>query len=120
MKYEATDMNIFRSALAACVVEDLPNIRDYIHQHRENLMEEKRQKLLALHVSAVPPRRVPVLSSNPLPIAAPPPAPPPPPAAPPIPLPPPNEHVDPPRQDIPHPERRPNNNDDNDLAPPSP
>lgn len=32
--YEATDMNIYRSALSACVIDGLPNVRDYIHQHR--------------------------------------------------------------------------------------
>ncbi|XP_033212650.1 kelch-like protein 10 isoform X2 [Belonocnema kinseyi] len=48
--YEATDMNIFRSALSACVIMGLPNVYDYIHKHRERLMEEKRQKLLALEV----------------------------------------------------------------------
>jgi len=46
--YEATDMNIYRSALSACVLFGLPNITDYIHQHRERLMEEKRQRLLVL------------------------------------------------------------------------
>ncbi|XP_069675813.1 kelch-like protein 10 [Periplaneta americana] len=46
--YEATDMNIYRSALSACVIMGLPNVIDYIHKHRERLMEEKRQKLLAL------------------------------------------------------------------------
>ncbi|KAJ9582804.1 hypothetical protein L9F63_022845 [Diploptera punctata] len=46
--YEATDMNIYRSALSACVIMGLPNVYDYIHKHRERLMEEKRQKLLAL------------------------------------------------------------------------
>ncbi|KAL1417609.1 hypothetical protein MTO96_006110 [Rhipicephalus appendiculatus] len=44
--YEATDMNESRSALAACVISNLPNIRDYVHQRRDNLMEEKRQKML--------------------------------------------------------------------------
>lgn len=44
--YEATDMNAFRSALAACVVPGLPNVVDYIHPNRRGLMEEKRQKLL--------------------------------------------------------------------------
>ncbi|CAL1297525.1 unnamed protein product [Larinioides sclopetarius] len=44
--YEATDMNAYRSALAACVVQGLPNVDDYIHQNRSGLMEEKRQKLL--------------------------------------------------------------------------
>jgi len=38
-------MNIYRSALSACVVSDLPNISDYIHQHRDRLMEERRQRL---------------------------------------------------------------------------
>ncbi|XP_039284785.1 kelch-like protein 10 [Nilaparvata lugens] len=46
--YEATDMNIYRSALSACVIMGLPNITDYIHKHRELLMEEKRQKLLSM------------------------------------------------------------------------
>ncbi|KAI5698457.1 hypothetical protein M8J76_006540 [Diaphorina citri] len=46
--YEATDMNIYRSALSACVIMGLPNVYDYIHQHRDSLMEEKRQKLLAI------------------------------------------------------------------------
>ncbi|KAI8422351.1 hypothetical protein MSG28_006213 [Choristoneura fumiferana] len=46
--YEATDMNIYRSALSACVIMGLPNVYDYIHKHRERLMEEKRQKILLL------------------------------------------------------------------------
>lgn len=46
--YEATDMNIYRSALSACVINGLPNVQDYIHKHREKLMEEKRQKMIAL------------------------------------------------------------------------
>lgn len=41
-------MNIYRSALSACVIVGLPNVYDFIHKHRERLMEEKRQKLLAL------------------------------------------------------------------------
>lgn len=45
-RYEATDMNIYRSALSACVIMGLPNVYDYIHKHRERLMEEKRQKIL--------------------------------------------------------------------------
>ncbi|XP_044586739.1 kelch-like protein 10 [Cotesia glomerata] len=48
--YEATDMNMYRSGLSACVIMGLPNVNDYIHKHRESLMEEKRQKLLALEV----------------------------------------------------------------------
>lgn len=46
--YEATDMNIYRSALSACVIDGLPNVNDYIHKHRDRLMEEKRQKMIAL------------------------------------------------------------------------
>lgn len=46
--FEATDMNIFRSALSSSVILGLPNIYDFIHQHRERLMEEKRQRLLVL------------------------------------------------------------------------
>ncbi|XP_028138655.2 kelch-like protein 10 isoform X3 [Diabrotica virgifera virgifera] len=46
--YEATDMNIYRSALSACVIDGLPNVHDYIHKHRDKLMEEKRQKMIAL------------------------------------------------------------------------
>ncbi|XP_049799963.1 kelch-like protein 10 [Schistocerca nitens] len=40
--YDATDMNVCRSALSACVVKDVPNVRDYIHQQRERFVEEKR------------------------------------------------------------------------------
>jgi kelch-like protein 10 len=47
--FEATDMNIYRSALSACVVTDLPNIADYIHQHRDRLMEERRQRLFSVN-----------------------------------------------------------------------
>lgn len=46
-RYEATDMNIYRSALSACVLSGLPNLREYIYKHRDRLMEEKRLKLLA-------------------------------------------------------------------------
>lgn len=47
-RYEATDMNFFRSGCTACVIMGLPNVCDYIHKHRDRLMEEKRQKLIAL------------------------------------------------------------------------
>ncbi|UYV78790.1 KLHL10, partial [Cordylochernes scorpioides] len=46
--FEATDMNISRSALAACVIPGLPNSRDYIHKHRDRLLEEKRLRLLEI------------------------------------------------------------------------
>lgn len=48
IRYEATDMNLDRSGPSACVIMGLPNVADYIHKHRERLMEEKRQKLLQL------------------------------------------------------------------------
>ena len=47
-RYEATDINERRSAASASIITVLPNVSDYIHKHRERLMEEKRQKLLAL------------------------------------------------------------------------
>ncbi|KAJ8967473.1 hypothetical protein NQ314_002787 [Rhamnusium bicolor] len=31
-----------------CVIDGLPNVQDYIHKHRDRLMEEKRQKMIAL------------------------------------------------------------------------
>jgi kelch-like protein 10 len=43
---QATDMGIIRSALTASVVHGLPNIRHFIHQHRDQLLEEKRMKML--------------------------------------------------------------------------
>lgn len=32
--YDATDMNLNRSALSACVVKELPSVQDYIHKER--------------------------------------------------------------------------------------
>ncbi|XP_058448511.1 kelch-like protein 10 isoform X1 [Malaya genurostris] len=43
---EATDLNLTRSAFKAVILSGLPNVRDYIHKDRENLMAERRQKLL--------------------------------------------------------------------------
>jgi hypothetical protein len=56
-RYEATDMNIYRSALSACVIMGLPNVYDYIHKHRERLMEEKRQKILLSETARHGPHR---------------------------------------------------------------
>lgn len=42
---EATNMSIIRSALTANVVRDLPNIREYLYQDRNKLLEERRQKV---------------------------------------------------------------------------
>lgn len=42
---EATDLNQMRSAFKAVIISGLPNVRDYIHKDRENLMAERRQKL---------------------------------------------------------------------------
>ncbi len=41
--FGASDVNISRSALAACVIKGLPNVKDYLHPDRDRLMEEKRQ-----------------------------------------------------------------------------
>lgn len=46
-RLEATDMSIIRSALSATVLKDLPNIKEYIHQNREKLMEERRLRLIS-------------------------------------------------------------------------
>lgn len=46
-------MNVFRSALSACVINNLPNTHDYVHKHRDRLMEEKRQKLLAISAQRI-------------------------------------------------------------------
>ena len=43
LRYDATDMNIYRSALSACVVSGLPNVKDYIHKQRDR-PEEKKKK----------------------------------------------------------------------------
>jgi kelch-like protein 10 len=49
---EATDMSIIRSALSATVMQNLPNIREYLHQKRHKLIEEKRIKMIANEQSA--------------------------------------------------------------------
>lgn len=43
---EATDMSIIRSALTVSVVRGLSNVRDYVHQNRHKLIEEKRMRIL--------------------------------------------------------------------------
>ena len=42
-RYDCTDMNIYRSALCACVVRGLPNIYEYINKDR-NKAEEKKKR----------------------------------------------------------------------------
>ncbi|UYV74625.1 KLHL10 [Cordylochernes scorpioides] len=43
---DATDMSVFRSALAACVLRGLPNRQDFVYKHRDRLLEEKRLRNL--------------------------------------------------------------------------
>lgn len=43
-------MSIIRSALSATVLKDLPNIKEYIHQNREKLMEERRLRLISANL----------------------------------------------------------------------
>lgn len=43
---EATDMSIIRSALTVSVIRGLPNVRDYVHQNRHKLIEEKRMRIV--------------------------------------------------------------------------
>ncbi|KAG5672663.1 hypothetical protein PVAND_002774 [Polypedilum vanderplanki] len=38
----ASSMSMIRSALTASVVKGLPNVRDYVHQNRHKLIEQKR------------------------------------------------------------------------------
>ncbi|XP_070497155.1 kelch-like protein 10 [Chironomus tepperi] len=49
---EATDMTMIRSALTANVVQGLPNLRDYIHQNRHQLIEEKRIRMIENNASS--------------------------------------------------------------------
>lgn len=49
---EATDMSIIRSALTANVIQGLPNIREYIHQERHKLIEERRLKVFGIAQSS--------------------------------------------------------------------
>ena len=37
-------MNLYRSALSACVVMGLPNVKDYIHKDREKPDPESKKK----------------------------------------------------------------------------
>lgn len=49
---EASDMSIQRSALTACVVHGLANVRDYTHKQRDRLMEERRQRIMGADASS--------------------------------------------------------------------
>jgi kelch-like protein 10 len=40
---EASNMNAYRTALSACVVTGLPNVRDYIHKERDRLWEKRQE-----------------------------------------------------------------------------
>lgn len=44
-RYNATDMNLYKSALSACVVRDLPDVRDYVYKKAD--CEDRDQPLLA-------------------------------------------------------------------------
>lgn len=48
---EATDMTVYRSALTANVIKNLPNIRDYIHQERDKLAEDRRMRMYGIESS---------------------------------------------------------------------
>ncbi|RUS89374.1 hypothetical protein EGW08_002894 [Elysia chlorotica] len=39
--YNATDMNLYKSALSACVVRDLPDVRDYVYKKGENSSQQQ-------------------------------------------------------------------------------
>lgn len=42
---EASGMNINRSALTANLMSGLPNVRDYTHPNRDQLLEERKQRI---------------------------------------------------------------------------
>ncbi|XP_021917838.1 kelch-like protein 10 [Zootermopsis nevadensis] len=46
--YQVTNMNFWRSEMSTCVIENLPNARDYAYKHRDKLMEEKRKENVKL------------------------------------------------------------------------
>ncbi|KDR14028.1 kelch-like protein 10 [Zootermopsis nevadensis] len=41
---KVTNMNVSRSGMSTCVIENLPNTSDYSYKHNDKLMEEKRKK----------------------------------------------------------------------------
>ena len=43
-RFDCTDMTIYRSALNACVVSGLPNVRDYIHKERNKNKDDKKTR----------------------------------------------------------------------------
>ena len=43
-RFDCTDMNIYRSALNACVVSGLRNVKDYIHRERSKNKDEKKTR----------------------------------------------------------------------------
>ncbi|XP_021941807.1 kelch-like protein 10 [Zootermopsis nevadensis] len=43
---KAADMNVCRSGMSTCVIENLPNASDYAYKHREKLMVEKHKEML--------------------------------------------------------------------------
>jgi kelch-like protein 10 len=61
-------MSIYRSALSASVIAGLPNVDDYIHKHRERLMEEKRLKLLSVETQRQAATRSQVVATANLPM----------------------------------------------------
>ena len=44
-------MNIFRSALSACVLDGLDNVRNIINDARKQLVDEQREKQFRLNAS---------------------------------------------------------------------
>lgn len=51
---EATDMSIIRSALTANIVAGLPNLRSYIHQERDKLVEDRQMRMFGINSSFPP------------------------------------------------------------------
>ncbi|KDR19666.1 Kelch-like protein 10 [Zootermopsis nevadensis] len=68
--YLDVDMNVYRSQMSTCVIENLPNASDYSYKHRDKLMEEKRKKMLDCECNRPPTQTCPstdvATSSNPV------------------------------------------------------
>ncbi|KDQ71532.1 kelch-like protein 10 [Zootermopsis nevadensis] len=46
--YQATESNVYRFGMSICVVNNLPNAKDYVYKHRDKLVKGKRKKIVGL------------------------------------------------------------------------
>ncbi|GFN92473.1 kelch-like protein 10 [Plakobranchus ocellatus] len=50
--YNATDMNLYKSALSACVVRDLPDVRDYVYKKGDNSTSVQQRQVTIVTADA--------------------------------------------------------------------